>query len=1064
MQTSQAAIRTWNNPLGGIFAASANWSAGAVPGVADIAHFSLDETYTVNFNSSPVNLGLEVVNGDVTFDLNGNTYILIGTGVEPAIIGLYGIGNTSARLRLIDGIITAGTTGLEFQIGEGEFHISTGGQLGDMTTKPSLYASSGGSSRLVIDSNGKALAQYFGLGVFSGEGGSALVTGPQASLSVDKSATIGSIAPGDMMLTDSASVSVGELLTIGYEHTGQLIVSNGGQLTSASSAVLGNTINGTGRATVSGPGSRWSASSIEVGNSGSGELSVIGGGEVSSTTLAVGVGSSSTGVADFVGAGTRVVVIDAAVAGSGNGSLHVRDSAEFEVIGNLQINNPAGAPNGTLEIDGGAVYVQGSLLNSGTLNFTDGLLRVAGNFQPNAVAAGYAVNGDSVSDRPILELVGTGTTTNVTSLTVGSSRSGELRIQQGRLLNLGASNLNIGAGPGGEGTVSIESGSELQTTALNVGGHGTTPGGAGTFNITDAIVITSTLRLFSDGEINFDGGQFSIGTIAALSGQFNWTSGELFISGLSSLPEGTASKLLGPEKILRSGQKLSSFSTVSVAAPIVVDGGHLNLSTLTNNSTLEIHRGIVEGTAILVNYGFIQLNGPLAELRGSLIQNEHTIRGSGLINGELNNTSTGQIQLITGERLRLAGASNSNSGHISVLGGELQVDGSLNNGASTGLISARDAILRFDQVTNNGSMAFSNGTVDVYGDIIQNVGGRITVSNGGIANFYDDITISVGAANVQATALGSTISRVVFFGSYNGGVSGGGQAFIEGDHRPGNSPALVAFGGDVYYGPFSSLEIELAGVTKGNLYDAVAVSGVAVLGGELDVSLLNTFSPTLGGVFEILTATGGVTGVFDSEMLPSLGPLLALHTFYGSNAVNLAVVPALPGDYNANGTVDAADYVVWRHTLGQSGIGLAADGTGPFGTPDGLVNQFDYQFWRSHFGQGLGSSTSVQAAVPEPAAWVLLMFAAAGIYFPRTRKVRKSLSTHRHIRYGSTDRLFGTHFRRQLCFALCVMTNPYLASTVKRAHGFWSRFSGFVDFLFWAGSRGRVPRRPRQCQ
>lgn len=59
----------------------------------------------------------------------------------------------------------------------------------------------------------------------------------------------------------------------------------------------------------------------------------------------------------------------------------------------------------------------------------------------------------------------------------------------------------------------------------------------------------------------------------------------------------------------------------------------------------------------------------------------------------------------------------------------------------------------------------------------------------------------------------------------------------------------------------------------------------------------------------------------------------------------------LAGDYNLNGVVDSADYVLWRHTLGQSGAGLAADGSGPtLGTPNGVVDQADYTFWRSNFG------------------------------------------------------------------------------------------------------------------
>src|SRR5690349_17241067 len=38
-----------------------------------------------------------------------------------------------------------------------------------------------------------------------------------------------------------------------------------------------------------------------------------------------------------------------------------------------------------------------------------------------------------------------------------------------------------------------------------------------------------------------------------------------------------------------------------------------------------------------------------------------------------------------------------------------------------------------------------------------------------------------------------------------------------------------------------------------------------------------------------------------------------------AQAVSLAV-PALPGDYNGNGTVDAADYVVWRKTFDSEDV------------------------------------------------------------------------------------------------------------------------------------------------
>jgi hypothetical protein len=77
------------------------------------------------------------------------------------------------------------------------------------------------------------------------------------------------------------------------------------------------------------------------------------------------------------------------------------------------------------------------------------------------------------------------------------------------------------------------------------------------------------------------------------------------------------------------------------------------------------------------------------------------------------------------------------------------------------------------------------------------------------------------------------------------------------------------------------------------------------------------------------------------------------------------IPPSLPGDYNGNGEVDAADYVVWRSALG-SASDLAADGNG-----NGIIDSGDYDVWRGRYGAALqpasiGISMSVGSAVPEP--------------------------------------------------------------------------------------------------
>jgi hypothetical protein len=77
------------------------------------------------------------------------------------------------------------------------------------------------------------------------------------------------------------------------------------------------------------------------------------------------------------------------------------------------------------------------------------------------------------------------------------------------------------------------------------------------------------------------------------------------------------------------------------------------------------------------------------------------------------------------------------------------------------------------------------------------------------------------------------------------------------------------------------------------------------------------------------------------------------------------------GDYNADGVVDAADYTVWRDTLGQSGANLAADGDG-----DEAVDADDFNVWKTKFGQsGVGGAVGQSASVPEPATVAMVLFA-----------------------------------------------------------------------------------------
>jgi hypothetical protein len=84
-------------------------------------------------------------------------------------------------------------------------------------------------------------------------------------------------------------------------------------------------------------------------------------------------------------------------------------------------------------------------------------------------------------------------------------------------------------------------------------------------------------------------------------------------------------------------------------------------------------------------------------------------------------------------------------------------------------------------------------------------------------------------------------------------------------------------------------------------------------------------------------------------------------TGLATSSTALVTVSLLPGDYNNNAAVDAADYVLWRKDVGSASLINRGSGvTGPVGPAD-------YDFWRSHLGAttlGSGAATPETAAAP----------------------------------------------------------------------------------------------------
>jgi hypothetical protein len=133
-------------------------------------------------------------------------------------------------------------------------------------------------------------------------------------------------------------------------------------------------------------------------------------------------------------------------------------------------------------------------------------------------------------------------------------------------------------------------------------------------------------------------------------------------------------------------------------------------------------------------------------------------------------------------------------------------------------------------------------------------------------------------------------------------------------------------------------------------------------------------TPTAGSPTTLIADDVGIAGTAESSGILDIsgfvgykpGSILLFNVqgTYSSLSVLINPNAALLGDFNGNGVVDAADYIVWRKGLGTT------------------YTLDDYNVWRSQFGQTPGSAAAAAlgelSAVPEPwtlplAAWGVLL-------------------------------------------------------------------------------------------
>jgi autotransporter-associated beta strand protein len=230
--------------------------------------------------------------------------------------------------------------------------------------------------------------------------------------------------------------------------------------------------------------------------------------------------------------------------------------------------------------------------------------------------------------------------------------------------------------------------------------------------------------------------------------------------------------------------------------------------------------------------------------------------------------------------------------------------------------------------------------------------------------YTGETNASEGTLHINGNHTGGGPTTVAAGATLGGNGMLAGLLTNHGTLDPGAGVGTLTVNGDVNMAAGSRFSIELQGTTS----DKLAVSGNLDLGAvnnSLDVVDLGK----TGMSWVIATYTGSLTGQFESI---SAGYTVDYGTLSNSQiTLNFAGTGGVPGDFNQNGVVDAADYVLWRNSVGPGS--LPNEG----GISPGTVDMADYDFWRSRFGATSGAGAgSVAQGVPEPVTVIMLCMAA----------------------------------------------------------------------------------------
>lgn len=675
------------------------------------------------------------------------------------------------------------------------------------------------------------------------------------------------------------------------------------------------------------------------------------------------------------------------------GSTTFTNTSNLNVAGTLNISRPTGS-NGsaTFTVGSGTTTFNNTVAvhTGGTLNAT------AGTFNANN---GILINGGTLNANPANFNLPTGPSLDA--------------INQGQVNFTGSYNLAGGR------TFMFEDGADFTTTSQFLVGNNSN----GTL-IADG--VGSTLNLNTGGSFNEIAIASATGVVTVRNGAALLSDSSSFGIARSSTNVNTSGTLnveSGASAILNNinignlnGNASTGILNVTGTGSVLTQNGSsfLNLGNADTPGNAGIHTINVEnggvyntatgtttirktGTLNILSGGTFNANGNVNIIGGSLVRNGGAFT---LAEGKtLTASDDAQVQFIGSNNLSQNKTLTVNSGadvsftsffdvgNSSTVGtGTVIVDGP---GSTLSTNTTGSTVVDWGSNGSTGNITVRNGgTLNIQGNASLRMAqsgstsvSTVNVESGGQLNvngiFLGNSTAG-GTANITVTGAGSGLNQsgtsTLTLGAASGGsgqvtvadggnfVTGTGQTTINTTGRlQVNTGGIVDILGD--FSTTGTIGMELDPI---NEFNFILVNGTATLAGTLDLSFASGYTPTAGDSFFILNAGNGISGTFDQIIAPTISGL-TFTPLYDAVSLTIEVSQAtLLGDYNNNGTVDAADYTIWQDNF-NSTTSLAADGNG-----DGIINAADYTVWQDNFGST--SATAVgMISIPEPGSLLLLL-------------------------------------------------------------------------------------------